>query len=517
MSYRLECPRLLRIFTTLMLVYLTAGAFAATSFYVDPKWKGAQSGTQQQPWQNLSTAAWSAINSALQNNDVNVFFSARNADGSSMIYDANGDGVQDGIDVNSRTAATAFKLGFDGKTIYNSGTTTPAWVTNSTPTMCTVRWVYAQNPEHKKRSNIRVFGFRILTDSVSISKFVSICGDNWEVSDCDMSHTSNATDGPGILLVPTSDSAHEGSSYFAPPCTNIVIRNNYVHDTCGEAIYIGGGGTNPGEAGSGYPSHSGILVEGNRIYNAGIIGDQGDGIDIKGGLTDLIVRGNEIYGLGGKSFSGAVNQVRGIVMQGQLPNAQGRTIIERNKIHDCTGLEDAAIAVVNSWGTPNHLTIRNNIIYNISGTVGIKVYGVQDTLTLYNNTIFNCASMAVYVQSAGGIQAFNNLFFNNNSGSRQVQYSATSIESNYNAYTGSSGVSGEGSSSLQLSSSQLSSAFPNLASFDVRPSPAAVFVGKGRTIADFSDDFEATPRGSVWDMGAISAPKLLPPGNLRRQ
>src|SRR5438045_618854 len=142
--------------------------------------------------------------------------------------------------------------------------------------MCIVQYLDAQNSGHLKYSNIRINGFRIVRNTGG--KLVSICGDNWTVENCDMSHTSTATDGPGLYLVPAADSAHEGSSAYAPPCSNIIIRNNRVHDTFGEALYMGGGGASPGTAGSGYPAHDHILIESNTIYRASIWGGQGDGI-----------------------------------------------------------------------------------------------------------------------------------------------------------------------------------------------------------------------------------------------
>src|SRR5215471_12461908 len=51
-------------------------AFAQTSFYLDPDWTGIQTGIATKPWSNLTASAWLAINSALSNNDVTVYFSA---------------------------------------------------------------------------------------------------------------------------------------------------------------------------------------------------------------------------------------------------------------------------------------------------------------------------------------------------------------------------------------------------------------------------------------------------------
>ena len=51
----------------------------------------------------------------------------------------------------------------------------------------------------------------------------------------------------------------------------------------------------------------------NEIYNTGRWGGQGDGIDVKGGIQGLTVRGNDIH-----DVAYAEQGARGIVMQGQI-------------------------------------------------------------------------------------------------------------------------------------------------------------------------------------------------------
>src|ERR1041385_3280811 len=77
----------------LSLLAATVSLRAASTFYVDSDWTGAQSGSAAQPWKYLSSSAWSAINSALASADVTVCFSAREAGSDTDdIYDSNGDG-----------------------------------------------------------------------------------------------------------------------------------------------------------------------------------------------------------------------------------------------------------------------------------------------------------------------------------------------------------------------------------------------------------------------------------------
>lgn len=477
---------------------------AEMKYYVDSSWNGPQLGQPLKPWKSLTPAAWSTINSTLATNDVQIYFSAKKSDvEQGDIYDSNLDGVQDGIELTKRTANTAFKLRFDGNSYYNASELTPYWILNPTPVMSVVKYFNAQHSDHAKRSNIQIKGFRIITDTNT--KFVTIAGDNWIVEQCEMSHTSAVANGPGIMVVPTADAAHGGSGYYTVPCTNIVIINNIVHDTYGEAIYIGGGGIRMGEAGSGYPSHSRITIQSNLIYNAGIWGGQGDGIDIKGGIQYLKISGNEIRDL---SPNGSL--VRAIVLQGQEPGANQSTVIEKNRIHDCAHIEDAAIAVVNSWGVPQGVNIQNNEIYNITRAnstarpFGIKVYASQDDTQIFNNTVTNCAGAAIYADRPSQVSLVNNLFLDNNGGGAQVIIRSAIVESHHNAFNGVFGILPEGLGSLQLTFTDLLQIVQDPDTGDIHPTSSSIINGKGVVSKAFYDDLLNRIREVPWDLGAVT-------------
>ena len=123
-------------------------------------------------------------------------------------------------------------------------------------------------------------------------------------------------------------------------------------------------------------------------------------------------------------------------------------MIERNRIHDCSAIEDAAIAVVDSWGRPQGVSVRNNVISKVNA-IGIKVYDSQDTPGIYNNTISACGDVAIFSYVSASVM--NNLVYGNNGGGSQVSLSG-SPQCDYNAYGGSWGSSSAGGSSLSLSS-----------------------------------------------------------------
>ena len=376
-----------------------------------------------------------------------MYFSARRAGSDThQTYDTAGNGVALSIDLTKKTANTAATLTLDGKSFWNSNDSSPAWLAYTGTNMCLVNDIQSQDCAHVKHSNITIHGFKIVCNLAT--KCLTICGDNFTVQNCDISHGPNGSSGPGLYVIGTADGAHEGSGCWAPICTNILIRSNIVHDTYGEAIYLGGGGSSPGTAGSGYPSHSGITVEFNEIYNAGARGAQGDGIDIKGGLSNVVIRGNNIHSL---NFPGGI---RAIVSQGQLNGTKGTNlVIERNFIHDCLAMSSAAIDIVDSWGIPQGIVIRNNIIARIDGPGssglppgGIGIATTQDQVLIANNTIYNCKGFAVSTgYTSSSVKLRNNLMLNNNGNGAQVSLVKAVLDSDWNAYNFSWGYAGEGS------------------------------------------------------------------------
>ena len=383
-----------------------AGAVeAGTNFYVDRSWTGIKSGTQAHPFAILNKSAWHKINTALANNDVTIYFSALKADSDTPeYYDTRGNGVQFEVDLTKKRTSGSFLLTLDGKSFYNTTDSSPSWMPNTGSSMCIVRDFNSQNLSHIKYSNVTIHGFNIICNAGT--KAISVCGDNWTVENCNISHTSAATQGPCVLLVPTADGTHEGSNSYAPPCSNITIRNNVIHDTKGEAIYLGGGGSSPGEAGSGYPSHTNVSVLNNEIYNTGRWGGQGDGIDVKGGIQGLTVRGNDIH-----DVAYAEQGARGIVMQGQIVPTANIGILqtyERNYIHNCSHIVQG-ITVSDTWGVPAGVDIRNNIISGVTGSGGdkngIDIYCCQDQLLIRNNTIYNCAGLGIGTGAGANVHA----------------------------------------------------------------------------------------------------------------
>ena len=477
---------------------------AGTNFYVDSDWTGVKSGTQSQPFAILDKSAWHGINAALASSDVTIYFSARKAGSDTPdYYDTRGNGVQLEVDLTKKTTSGSHVLTLDGKSFYNTSESSPSWASYSGSNMCIVRDFNSQNLSHIKYSNVTIHGFNVICNAGT--KAVSICGDNWTVENCDIAHTPPANLGPCVLLVPTADGAHDGSNSYAPPCNNITIQNNVIHDTYGEGCYLGGGGSSPGTAGSGYPSHTNVSVLNNEIYSTGRWGGQGDGIDVKGGIQQLDVKGNNIH-----DVAYADNGCRGIVMQGQIVPSIGLGTLqtyERNYIHNCNHVTEG-IAMSDTYGVPAGVVIRNNIISGVTGSTGSKagiiVYSTQDQIRIQNNTIYNCAGQGIGTSSGSNVLLRNNFLFGNNGTADQVDLSHGTVDSDYNAYSTPWGYTLEGTHSVSLTPDQALAAVVNVDAGDFHPSETSPLKDAAVTLDSFSDDFYGTVRISGhWDIGAV--------------
>jgi hypothetical protein len=466
-----------------------SSGYAMTNFYLDPDWAGAKTGTQSQPFASFTAGVWSTVNSALASDDVTIYLSARQAGADTE------DTLNEIIDISRKTPNPVGTLTINGRSLYNSNDSSPTWLDYSGNARARVNAVLGQNDAHVKYNKVTIDGLHIVQNAGA--KGVAICGDNWTVKNSNIEQGPNGAS-PLFLIVPTADSAHEGSSAWCPASTNIIIQNNTIHDSVGELIYVGGAGcsvndTNLSDSNcDGKPSHSNIFILNNILTNCGSHSPQGDCIDMKGGLTNVTIRGNDI------SNSGAVT--RAIVGQGiQKDGTNQNIIIERNHIHNHNNIEDAAIAIVNSWGTPNGYTVRNNVITSILSGTGIHVYGTQAAgVKIYNNTIHNASSYCISSASGSTVEIRNNVCLGNNGNGAQTSLSGT-ITSTNNAYSGTWG--GTCNSCLGGLSSN---AFVNMAGGNYVPSTSSMLVDAAMPLTSFNDDFFGISRsqGLGWDIGA---------------
>jgi Right handed beta helix region len=540
----------------IVVALITPLSASAAEFYLDPRVTGGTHvGTQANPFNTLDGSAWTRVNNALATADVTVYCSARQtgSDTNSMWLQA--------VDLTQRTAGASFRLTFDGQSKWNSG---PTWSNYSGQSRCQNQGFSASGSgaSSPKVNNMTITGFVIIQTPASESALwgciVCMCGDNWIVQNNDISSTfQSSVLTTGILMIPSANATaaqpFEGAASPCPRSTNIQILNNKVHGTSALNVYIGGGGCRAGVTQTdganfnvganqcqtdaanptGY-SHSNILIQGNEIYDC-VTHGPGDTscLDLKGALSNVTIRGNHIH----NEANGPVQTCLDI--QGTTTANSGggfgpvnqNILIERNLIHNCPGTGSNSwqgVTVTNTWGTPNGVVIRNNIIYNINRLSGgasclhVEDAQPQNGVQFYNNTVYNCDGSGISVYHSapnynGTVTLQNNAVLNPGQPATSL---AGSVVSDHNAYVGT--WSGTCTSCL---AELTSAAFVNATTPNFHVASNSVLIKAGLNLsAAFTNDYAGStrPRSGAWSIGAYefttASPQTpSPPQTLRLQ
>jgi hypothetical protein len=258
--------------------------------------------------------------------------------------------------------------------------------------------------------------------------------------------------------------------------------NNEIYNTGGEGegFYLGGN-NNSAQFFDG-------IIERNYIHNLnGPTVTQGDGIELKDGSYNNIVRDNVIHDT---HYPGIL--VYGVEEQG------GRNIIERNVIWNSGdhGIQAAADAI-----------IRNNIIFSSAGD-GIHSQNHQGAipgnLTIENNTVRTNGN-AIYISSptggaySGPVEIANNALYPAGSFAINLPFQTnTNIAANIGT-----GFSTSGLASSQFNNSgNLLSDFQNFAALNAFPKMGSKLIGAGLAALQPGDDFNLSSRSGSADVGA---------------
>jgi hypothetical protein len=377
----------------------------AAEFFVDPDYAGAvKNGSSSNPWTNLEDnptgSVWSAINGALVLGDVTVYCSARSASADSNQISRFGVNM-------CRTNKSAHRLTVDGMSKFNANDSSPSWIAYGGSRKMEVRYGYA----------IAAYIPGINQDSVTIRGFKAIGGyaayggqalNYWGGSHVlfennEFTHDPTTTHGATVQFGYAWD---EGGTKANGGCTDITFRNNVFHDTSGEGLYIGGSANTINPAtGKVYPAHSNVLIEGNLLYNIGIRGGEGDCIDIKDGLTGVVIRNNICHHNQGGNADG-IGSMSAITAEG-------------NVIYSVAG---HGIAIGTSWGSGfSGTTVQNNIIYKNSRSaiyIGSDHKNRPISNTLIRNNTIHANDVGVVVGGTDGsiinLTLKNNIVMNNN-------------------------------------------------------------------------------------------------------
>lgn len=279
----------------------------------------------------------------------------------------------------------------------------------------------------------------------------------------------------GCEIKDTADVALSANS--GGPYESLHIVGNHIHDTdgTGEGMYLG--------CNSDACRIQDSVIERNYVHHTnGPTVEQGDGIEIKEGSFNNIVRDNVIHD----------TNYPCILTYSTVGNG-GPNIIERNAMWGCGdhGIQSAADAV-----------IRNNIILG-SNADGIAMQphqaGAPANLVVVHNTILKSSGSGISVSGAVGsvVVANNAVYAMGEAIGLGGDLSQTVVSGNVGQGSGPLGFSGSGSLADFVGAS-----FSGMPPNDVFPAVGSALIGAGDAAHVASDDFNGTARDGVADVGA---------------
>jgi Right handed beta helix region len=252
---------------------------------------------------------------------------------------------------------------------------------------------------------------------------------------------------------------------------------NEIHHTAGtgEGMYLG--------CNDNHCQFTGALIEGNWVHDTnGPAVSQGDGIEIKEGSSDNIVRDNVVHDTGYPCLLVYANAGNG-----------GVNLLERNLMWNCGdhGIQAAADA-----------TIRNNIVLS-SASDGIAMQphqsGAPANLTVVHNTVLHPTNDAISLRDAVGVvtiannaiyaQQGNALFVGGGDASMIAVLGNVGV----GGITGIDGVLGAGDIAVDFVDADYDGAPP----IDVFPAPGGALLGSADASAAVEDDFNCLARGGA--------------------
>lgn len=271
-------------------------------------------------------------------------------------------------------------------------------------------------------------------------------------------------------------SANSGGDY-----EGLKIIHNHIHDTggTGEGMYIGCNS-------NGCRVHD-SLFEGNHIHDTnGASVTQGDGIEIKEGSYNNVVRDNVIHDTGYPC----------IITYSTVGNG-GPNVIERNVLWSCGdhGIQSAADVI-----------IRNNVILG-SNSNGIANQphqaGTPQNIQILHNTILHPTNDAISSSGiTGSVVIANNAVYSQNGNAIRVAGDLTGVVVVGNVGVGAlSGVS-TGLAQGNLAADFVAASFSGMPPNDVFPKAGSALIAAGDTQYVVADDFNGTLRNGVADVGA---------------
>ena len=268
-----------------------------------------------------------------------------------------------------------------------------------------------------------------------------------------------------------------GSSY-----EGLRLLRNHIHDTnnTGEGMYLG--------CNSNGCQMFDSLIEGNWIHHTnGPTVVQGDGIEIKEGSYNNVVRDNVIHD----------TRYPCILTYATVGNG-APNVIERNVLWGCGdhGIQSAADAI-----------IRNNIILGAAGD-GIRSQphqsGAPSGLEIVHNTILNGQGGALRATGVvGPVLIANNALYAPGGNALDVSGDLAALIAAGNVGIGGAvGVGGGFDAGGEAGTDFVGASFSGAPPNDVFPASGSALIGAGDAQYVTADDFNGTARGGEADVGA---------------
>jgi len=269
------------------------------------------------------------------------------------------------------------------------------------------------------------------------------------------------------------------------------ILRNHIHDTdgTGEGMYLG--------CNDNACQFTGALIEGNWVHHTDAeTVSQGDGIEIKEGSSDNIIRDNVIHDTNYPCILTYANAGNG-----------GVNTIERNLMWNCGdhGIQTAADAV-----------IRNNIILSAAAN-GIAMQshqsGAPANLEVVHNTVLHATDHALRIGDiVGSVVIANNALYSGGGNAVFVAGGDTSMTTVV-GNVGVGGVSGIDATVAigDLAADFVAGTYAGAPPMDLFPAPGGALVGVADPAYPAGDDFNCLARDGA-DVGAYGFARGGNPG-----